>query len=272
MRRVGIVYNENKDPSLIFTRRLEAWLAARGAAPALIDADETAYALDNDYDCLVCLGGDGTLLKAAGGAAVRGIPLIGINLGNIGYLTDVQADGAEAALAKLLNGDYTSERRMMLDTDLTAYGVRGANPALNEVCIIKGVHTKMIRIKIWINDEYIDAYRADGVIIATPTGSTAYNLSAGGPILKPDGNMIAVTPICSHALYTRPFVISADDTVTVQVEESRASDITLLMDGRHVIGMRDGDKILIKRSQYTTTIIKTNELGFYEILRQKLSV
>jgi len=271
MNKIGVITNADKDPGFAFANKLMDWLKDNNADPFFIDEQEDA-AFTDTFDFLICLGGDGTLLRAAGGAAVRGIPLIGINLGNMGYLTDVAGDGAEEALYKVLRGKYKLERRMMLNADLAAYGMPGVDPALNEVCVATGVHSNMIRIKIWINGEYTDACRSDGIIIATPTGSTAYNLSAGGPILKPDAKMIAVTPICSHALYTRPFVISADDAVCVQVEETRSADVTLLMDGKSILNLKDGDRITVTRSKYTTSIIKTNDLGFYDILRQKMSV
>jgi len=271
MNKIGVIANAEKDPDFTFANKLMDWLKNNNADPFFINEQDDAH-LDGQFDFLICLGGDGTMLRAAGSAAVRGIPLIGINLGNMGYLTDVAGDNAEEALKKVLHGKYKLERRMMLSADLSAYGMPGVEPALNEVCVATGVHSNMIRVKIWINGEYTDACRSDGIIIATPTGSTAYNLSAGGPILKPDAKMIAVTPICSHSLYTRPFVISADDAVCVQVEESRSADVTLLMDGKSILILKDGDRITVTRSKYTTGIIKTNDLGFYDILRRKMSV
>jgi len=272
MNKIGVIANAEKDPDFKFAKKLMNWLIDNGADPFFMSEHENAAFAEGQFDFLICLGGDGTLLRAAGSAAVRGVPLIGVNLGNMGYLTDVAGENAEAALQKVLHGKYKLERRMMLNADLAAYDIPVVNPALNEVCVATGVHSNMIRIKIWINGEYTDACRSDGIIIATPTGSTAYNLSAGGPILKPDANMIAVTPICSHALHTRPFVISADDAVCVQVEECRSADVTLLMDGKIILSLKDGDKIVVTRSKYTTGIIKTNDLGFYDILRQKMSV
>jgi len=270
MKKIGIITNRSKDPELIFTNKLIEWMLSHECSPELLPETDDPVVSDGQFDFLICLGGDGTLLKAAGNAAVHGVPLIGINLGNMGYLTDCTKSEALTALEKVLRNEYKLEKRMMINADLSDYGMSDTNPALNEICITKGVHSKMIYLKIWINDEYIDSCRCDGIIVSTPTGSTAYNLSAGGPILKPDGNMIAVTPICSHALYTRPFVISADDSIAIQINDINASDIILLTDGKRVRDLKNEDIIKVTRSKYFTTIIKTNNLGFYDILRQKM--
>ena len=271
MKDIGIIVNRGKDPDLSFTGRLVEWLKSRDCVPELLTGGEDCDAKYGRFDFLICLGGDGTMLKAAGGAALGGVPLIGVNLGDMGYLTDATRSEAVKALDKVLRGNYKLEKRMMLEADLSGYGITAVSPALNEICVARGVRSKLIQIKLWINDEYIDEYRCDGIIVSTPTGSTAYNLSAGGPILKPDANMIAVTPICSHALYTRPFVVSADDAVQMQLGGALDTcDASVLTDGKHVVNLNAGDKIEIKRSEYFSTIIKTNEYGFYDILRQKM--
>jgi len=249
---------------------LTEWLVSRDCAPVLLPDDDDPGIDYDKFDFLICLGGDGTMLKTAGGAALHDIPLIGINLGNMGYLTDATRSEAVKSLDKVLRGNYKLEKRMMLNADLSLYGLPRVNLALNEVYISKGVHSKMILIKLWINDEFIDSYRCDGVIVSTPTGSTAYNLSAGGPILKPDANMIAITPVCSHALYTRPFVISADDEVRIQIDETDETGVFAHMDGKKVVDLKPNDKLKITRAEYNTTIIKTSDSGFYDILRQKM--
>jgi len=274
MKEIGIIVNRGKDPGLTFTERLIEWLRSRGRDPELLPGVDEPDARFDRFEFIICLGGDGTMLKAAGGAAPHGVPLIGINLGNMGYLTDANRNEAVKALDKVLRGNYKLEKRMMLNADLSRYGLSAENPALNEICVSRSVYSKMIQLKLWINDEYIGGYRCDGIIVSTPTGSTAYNLSAGGPILKPDGNMIAITPICSHALYTRPFVISADDGVQVQIDDANPGEFGVEAgvhaDGKNILNLKPDDKIEITRSEYFTTIIKTDDSGFYDILRQKM--
>ena len=269
MKKIGIFTNKNKDPELAFTDELIQWLVSKGCETTLAFKDEIKDIPFKNLDFIVCLGGDGTLLKAAGEAAVHGVPLIGINLGNMGYLTDATRSEAESALEKVLRGEYKLDKRMMLNTDLSGYDRPEINLSLNEI-YIKGAGSKMMCVKLFINNEYIDSYRSDGIIFSTPTGSTAYNCAAGGPILKPDSDMIAITPICSHSLYTRPFVISADDCITVELSEPGAIYANVYADGKDIFTMGMKDCIQIKRSVYSTTIIKTNNLGFYDILRKKM--
>jgi len=267
MKKIGIIVNREKDADLSFTESIGNWLDSHGCTAEILDGEIIKPGAS--YDFLICLGGDGTILHAAGKSALYDIPLLGINLGNVGYLTDANKSEAFKSLERVLNGEFALEKRMMLNADLTAYGRSKINPALNEIHLSRGT-SNMIRIKVWINDDYIDAYRCDGILISTPTGSTAYNLSAGGPILKPDGNMIAITPVCPHALYTRPFVVSADDAVKIQIIESGMSDVILHTDGINIIELKSNDSVTITRSEYRATIIKTNNYGFYDILRRKI--
>ncbi|MDR1914258.1 MAG: NAD(+)/NADH kinase [Clostridiales bacterium] len=252
IKKIGIITNPEKDTNLAFTRELTGWIQDFACEAVIGDN------IFEDSDAIFVLGGDGTILRAAGRAAVRRKPLLGVNLGRLGYLTDVDRPDAKRALTALLKGEYRIEKRMMLrieDSDLLA---------LNDVCITRS-SGKLIGIQLYINDEFIDEFRADGLIIATPTGSTAYTLSAGGPILKPDVEMIAITAICPHSLSLRPWVVSANDTVRVM-----ASDARLMVDGENIGCLEQKQNIVVCRSEHITEIIKTTTLGFYEILRRKM--
>jgi len=258
MKNIGVVYNADKDKDLSFTKQVCVSIAAAGCIP-ITDEDEI-YAKS---DFIIVLGGDGTMLRAAHTAAFADIPLLGVNLGTLGYLTDAEPHELEQSLDAVLRGHYSLERRIMLRTDLN-----DSWAALNDIVISRGIFSKLIRFQMFINGDYIDTIRADGIIVSTPTGSTAYNLSAGGPILKPESEMTVITAICPHALYLRPWVISASDTVGVRALND--ADAVLVMDGQNMARMEAGHLLTISRSDRYTSIIKTKSLSFYEILRRKI--
>ena len=258
MKTIGIIYNADKDNDLSFTNQVYDCILALGCKP-LLDVNEIY--LDSDF--IVVLGGDGTMLHAAHKAAFANMPMLGVNLGTLGYLTDVEPNDLEQALTAALNGHFVLEKRIMLQTDLNDNWA-----ALNDIVISRGIFSKLIRFQLYINNDYIDTIRADGIIVSTPTGSTAYNLSAGGPILKPDSEMMVITAICPHTLYLRPWVISATDTVSVRILDD--ADAILVMDGQNMSPLEPGNLLTIKRSSMYTSIIKTKPYSFYEILRRKL--
>jgi len=221
-------------------------------------------------DFVVVIGGDGTILRVARSAAIFDTPILGINFGTLGYLADVEKINAIDAIEKVLNGDFTIENRMMLEP----YVERGCvsheiNLALNEVCITNSVCSRMIKLSVEVNGEYFDTFRADGIIVSTPTGSTAYNLSAGGPILSPHTELMTITHICPHTLYARPFVIDGNDVVRIRVQ-SNYNNVQMSCDGQSTVQMKNDDVIIVKKSRYVTRIIKTTNMNFYDILRRKM--
>ena len=241
-----------------FTNKAYECVTELGCKP-LLDTED----IYRESDFIVVLGGDGTMLRAAQRAAFSDIPLLGVNLGTLGYLTDAEPDELEQTLHAVLQGRFSLEKRIMLQTDLN-----GEWAALNDIVISRGLFSKLIRFQLFINGDYIDTIRADGVIVSTPTGSTAYNLSAGGPILKPDSEMMVITAICPHSLYLRPWVISSGDTVKLRVLND--ADAILVMDGRNTATLEAGRMLSISRSDKYTSIIKTKSFSFYEILRRKM--
>jgi len=244
---VGIFANQHKDVSLAYTREIESFLTKRGVKIA--PPGERA-------DFWIVLGGDGTMLRAAREAAFFDVPLLGINLGNLGFLTDVDKQDGFAAIEKVLTGEYESQKRLMLEVK--------NNLALNDVVVGK-VDGGLVNFSIYVNGMHMDDIRADGIIVATPTGSTAYNLSAGGPILAPYGDMMVITPICPHSLSTRPWVVLGSDRISI-VPGSRAS---VMLDGEWREETQAGCAVDICRAPVCATIVKTVPIHFHEVLRKK---
>ena len=285
MNRIGIISNLRRDKNLETTQGVIKYLLENGCIPYV---DKRVYsALKNnegavryedvfsETEMLIVLGGDGTMLQAARYACVHNKPLLGINLGNLGYLTDVEKYEAHTAIKRIMESNYKIEKRMMLEVSINFEGKRIVNDewlALNDVCVSRGAFSKMAETKVIINKtEYIATYSGDGIIVSTPTGSTAYNFSAGGPLLKPDSEMIAVTPICAHTPFARPSVVPSSDEITIEHRSGEGDKSILAMDGQTIRTLTQNESVVVKKSKYYTSIIKTNEIGFYDIFRSKMT-
>ena len=278
-KKIGFVTNIEKDPTLQETKKMVDFVLKKGCEVYVsetfsdVHPDVIATSSSEMYksvDFVVVIGGDGTILRVARSAAIFDTPILGINFGTLGYLEDVEKVNAIDAIEKVLNGDFTIENRMMLEP----YVERGCvsheiNLALNEVCITNSVCSRMIKLSVEVNGEYFDTFRADGIIVSTPTGSTAYNLSAGGPILSPHTELMTITHICPHTLYARPFVIDGNDVVRIRVQ-SNYNNVQMSCDGQSTVQMKNDDVIVVKKSRYVTRIIKTTNMNFYDILRRKM--
>ena len=278
-KKIGFVTNIEKDPTLQETKKMVDFVLKKGCEVYVsenfsdVHPDVIATSSSEMYksvDFVVVIGGDGTILRVARSAAIFDTPILGINFGTLGYLADVEKINAIDAIEKGLNGDFTIENRMMLEP----YVERGCvsheiNLALNEVCITNSVCSRMIKLSVEVNGEYFDTFRADGIIVSTPTGSTAYNLSAGGPILSPHTELMTITHICPHTLYARPFVIDGNDVVRIRVQ-SNYNNVQMSCDGQSTVQMKNDDVIIVKKSRYVTRIIKTTNMNFYDILRRKM--
>ena len=274
-KKIGFVTNIEKDPTLQETKKMVDFVLKKGCEVYVsenfsdVHPDVIATSSSEMYksvDFVVVIGGDGTILRVARSAAIFDTPILGINFGTLGYLADVEKINAIDAIEKVLNGDFTIENRMMLEP----YVERGCvsheiNLALNEVCITNSVCSRMIKLSVEVNGEYFDTFRADGIIVSTPTGSTAYNLSAGGPILSPHTELMTITHICPHTLYARPFVIDGNDVVRIRVQ-SNYNNVQMSCDGQSTVQMKNDDVIIVKKSRYVTRIIKTTNMNFYDIL------
>ncbi len=241
-----------------------------------------------DTDCILVLGGDGTLLEAARDTINRDIPLLGINLGTLGYLAEVEVNGVDAALDQLIEDRYEVEQRMMLtgrivrgsyhkkrheEKGISKTGTKELH-ALNDITVTRSGSLQIIRFQVFVNGQFLNEYHADGVIVATPTGSTGYNLSAGGPIVEPKAELLVMTPICPHTLNTRSIILSPQDRIELQIGTGREDSIQQVevnFDGSRKLLLYTGDKVEIERAVMTTGIIKLNRVSFLEVLHKKMS-
>lgn len=282
MKAFLIITNITKDPELELTGHIEKYLRNKGATSKIVirkvgntQEDKLNLDLGERIDYILVLGGDGTLLKAARDTAGKDIPILGVNLGTLGFLAEVEKNHIDDALDRLISGEFQTQKRMMLcGRIIHGEEIKNISPALNDITITRCGSLQIIRFRIYVNQQFLCKLSADGMIVATPTGSTGYNMSAGGPIVEPGADLIVLTPICAHTLNARSIVLKADDEIAIVIEQGR--DRTSLMveansDGNEKITMVTGDKILINKSINTTTIIKLNQVSFLETLHKKMS-
>lgn len=216
------------------------------------------------------LGGDGTLLNTAREIAAQGVAVCGINMGQLGFLTEIELVDLAPSMERLINGNYYIEERLMLD----AFVLRGErriaiSSALNDVVIAKGGFSRMIRLKLYIDDHLTANYPADGLIVSTSTGSTGYSLSAGGPIVNPSLRVTVITPICPHSLNTRSMVVSDQEAIRIETQATH-DDIVLTVDGQTMFSLKTSDQVLVRRSPSCARFVKFSERSYYDLLRAKL--
>lgn len=271
MKKFGIVINEIKDPKMEVTQRICSYLNGRGASCVTVSNAED---LTEKVDCMLVLGGDGTLLQASDGISGKDIPMIGVNLGTLGYLAEIELDTLEEALEQLIIDDFALDERIMLQGRIVGEeGVRDISPALNDVSITRCGSLQIISLKISVNGRFLCRWNADGIIISTPTGSTGYNMSAGGPIVEPGANLFVLTPICAHTLNARSIILKAEDIVEIEIDSGHNGTVLQVeanSDGNERISMKTGDKIFISKAESTTKIIKLSKVSFLEILHKKM--
>lgn len=230
----------------------------------------SAREIADNCDVLIALGGDGTMISTARLVAGRGTPVLGINLGTLGYLTEFAIDDAIPALELMVRGEYEIDSRMMLDWRVLRDGDQvGAGTALNDVVVNKSTLARIIDIDCWVGTHYVTGYRSDGLIVATPTGSTAYNLSAGGPIIAPGAEAICLTPICPHTLTNRPLVLPFNAVIRLQMN-TREQEVMFTADGQTGMPLMAGDRVEIRKSDKTFNTFRAKDRDYFEILRSKL--
>lgn len=223
---------------------------------------------DFDVDIVVSIGGDGTFLRTTSAIGKKDIPILGINAGRLGFLADVGEKDLESTFADIFSGNYRIERRSQLQLSTEHRDYHGFNYALNEIAILKQDTASMITVHAYINDEYLTSYEADGLIIATPTGSTAYAMSVGGPVMAPTASNIIIAAVAPHSLTTRPLVVTDDSILTLDIE-SRNENFLISLDGRSNV-FHTGTKLIIKKADFELKVIKRKENTFYDTLRNKL--
>jgi Predicted sugar kinase len=282
MDKFYIILNNTKKNGNGISESIMNYLKSKGkscSCKTMDDVENKAYSYTNaddipdDTECCIVIGGDGTLIQAAGDTYMKGIPYVGINMGTLGFLAEAEAKDVYAALDALINDEYTIEERMMVKGRVISGGkVVAENLALNDIVVKGDSPLRIVRLKVYVNGEFLNLYAADGIIYATPTGSTAYNLSAGGPIVSPTANMIVMTPICPHTLVPGSIVFRGEDKITVEICSDRGDGLhAIIFDGDNVVTVKQGDYAEITASDKKVKMIKLNKLNFFQNLRQKMA-
>lgn len=262
----GLITKLDDRRALLHAEKVAAWLQARNVTVRI-------NAITPDIDLLVTFGGDGTLLHIAEQAAKHSIPVTGINLGNLGFLTEFAEDETQTALENIIDGRVLIENRLMLKTRVVRKNAEEEpyRYALNDIVINKNTLDRLLHLATWAGDDYITTYKADGLIFSTPTGSTAYNLSAGGPLVHPGLDTILVTPICPFMLSSRPIILPAATPITAEFESNgNAECAQVIVDGQPCWEMRDGDRLEVKPAEHPLRLIVSSTRDYFTILRTKL--
>ncbi len=272
MPTAAIVTNKSKDKEGKITKRVAEIL--KNKYQVIFDSDfekEDIHKMYEKSDVVVVLGGDGTLLGAAKDASLHDIPILGINLGNLGFMADVELESMEDALDMFLKQNYKIEKRFMIDATVTkATGEKENLCALNDVVVTRASYQRMVAFDVFVNGDHLATYQGDGLVVSTPTGSTAYSLSAGGPVVDPGLDVCIITPVCPHTMASKPVIVPGSAKIEI-VFKSTFDDMAMATaDGQAGIRLNEGDVITINGSQRTTGIIKLCQRSFYEILNRKL--
>ena len=277
MRKVGMFVKKDTR-ACKKASEFEAWLQARdvevirkeSSPPSLHSQSTNKSSAPGDLDCMFVLGGDGTFLSAARWIGDQDIPVLGVKFGQIGFLAEIAEENLLSAAEKIIDQEYTIARRMRLDVQVLRNGDEIAfETVLNDIVINKGALARLADIETYINDHYLTTFRADGLIIATPTGSTAYSLAAGGPVIHPQVPGIILTPICPFTLTNRPLILPEAIQIKIKLEKG-SSDIMLTFDGQKGLDINEKDTILVRKGDHPLNIIKLPERNYFDILKAKL--
>lgn len=278
MKKIVVIPNENKDINLKITEKLIKILSGRACIYMEKKFEDTGFGvvyketseIYQDADFVIVLGGDGTILNVCEPCGRRGIPVMGINLGKVGFMTEVNTDEIENAIDALLEDKFVIEKRMMMKVIVNKEnGTKKEYHALNDVVISK-CNTSMISIELHSEDEKINAYTADGLIISTPTGSTGYSLSAGGPVADPTMELFIASPICAHMLHARPALMPVNKEIVMTILNEHNAGASVTIDGNEVDKITPKDKVVVQKSQYYVKIVKIGKQSFYDVLTDKL--
>lgn len=285
MEHFFVITNSSKDKDYEVANRIKHYLKSHDKTCTIA----TDYGMDSskeystdvqeipeDTQCAIVLGGDGTMLQAANDLAKTDIPILGVNLGTLGFLADIEQDKIYAALDHVMKDEFRIEERMLLEgTYIDRQGNVSTNLALNDIVINKGRYYHLVSVKVYINNELLDTYIADGLLISSPTGSTGYNLSAGGPVMVPSMEAMILTPICPHSLNNRSLVISAEDEIILEIGPTRneqEDEGILITDGMVQCTLYSGEQLRIKKAKESTKFVKLNKTSFFEVFHNKLGM
>lgn len=279
MKKFVLIVNALKDRNLEETRSLCSYIRTRGGSCTyLISVDDQerihkirALDIPKDTECIIVLGGDGTLIRAARDTVACKIPLIGVNMGTLGYLSELEPDSVYDALDLIMHDEFMIEERMMIcgfqETQKQMF------PAFNDIVIHRTGSLSLVVLTVYVNGQYLHTFKGDGMIISTPTGSTGYNMSAGGPIVDPKAQLLLLTPINSHTLTQKSIVISPQEEIVIEVEKRRMQQeeqAEVSYDGDHGCWLGIGERICIKKAEESVKILKLSKVSFLEILRKKM--
>lgn len=278
MKQVGIVVKRGRPRALELGRELAAWLRDLGAQPLAEDEAAAALGLEPGLDksalverseLVIVLGGDGTMLSVVGHLRDRSVPILGVNLGGLGFLTSVADGELHDVLAAAVAGELDIEKRLMLTATLSHSGEKSWN-VLNEVVITKATLARMIDLETSIDGVDVCTYKADGLIVATPTGSTAYSLSAGGPIVQPSVGVIVLSPICPHTLTNRPMIVSDSSVVRVVVRTADSHEMVVSFDGQVSVPLHADDVLEVRKAKLAVSLVRPPGVRYFDVLRTKL--
>lgn len=285
VKRIGIVLKPNQPDALRTVCELVTWLNERGitlvGTPELERQQierETGCAVEHsqpeelagNVDLILVLGGDGTMIATARMIGDREVPVLGVNYGGLGYLAEFRIEELYQALDSILSGNFRLDRRVMLGMELQRGGeLITRNRVLNDVVINKSALARIIEIEAYLNQRFVNSFRADGLIISTPTGSTAYNLSAGGPVIFPSMNAVVITPICPFTLSNRPIVVPDDATIELLLKTDQ-EEVTLTLDGQVGFSLNVEDRVVIRKSSVTFNLVQPSNRNYFDVLRDKL--
>lgn len=295
MKKFVIIVNALKDQYLAETKKICSYIEKRGAqCQYLVSVDEQegiqkvyAESIPKGTECIFVLGGDGTLIRAARDTVECGIPLIGVNLGMLGYLCELEKNSVYDAIDSIMKDEYILEERMMLTGEKCGEAIpqpsieavgslknkKGSYRALNDIVIHRTGELSLVSLNVYVNGQYLNTFKGDGMILSTPTGSTGYNMSAGGPIVDPKAQLLLLTPINTHTLMPRSIVIDSQDEIVVEVGHRRSQrdeTVEVSFDGDHGCWLKVGECINIRKAQERAKILKISKMSFLEILRKKM--
>lgn len=279
MKTIGIYAKRTSAAAVEVAKELKVWLEQREvqvlleqhlAADMGIAAGVDGVELPHLVECIIVLGGDGTLISVARDVGALNVPILGVNLGSLGFLTEITLDGLYDELERVLAGNFTVSNRIMLEAVIS----RSEEPAahyqvLNDIVINKGALARIVDMEVWVDEQYLTTFKADGLIVSTPTGSTAYNLAAGGPIIYPGLNCLVITPICAHTLTNRPIIVSDEAVIRIimRIDEER---VFITADGQIGMALQAQDVVVIRKAHMCTSLIKSASKEYFEVLRTKL--
>lgn len=282
LKCVSVITNRNKDIDMLITEEVIGYLNDAGVESfvtreSVIDEKGKRYTdisdLPDNTSAVIVLGGDGTMIQAARDLFGRSIPMLGINLGTVGFLSEIEVHGMKQAIMQMIAGDYDIENRMTISADIATNADIISDNAINDVVITRSGFSRLIHMDVYVNNDEIYQFHGDGIIISTPTGSTGYNLSAGGPVVIPGAQLTVITPICPHALFSRSIVVSGSDKINIRIgrgSKTLDEEAIVTVDGSSAYAVHEGDSITITKSDIEVPMIRLRKQSFFDVLRNKL--